>query len=61
MLLWLQVDYKNYLVGYGDYYAVTNLGRLITIIASIFGAILISLIVIALQNALTLTDTETRV
>ncbi len=58
--VWPLVDIFD-LVGYGDYYAVTNLGRLVSIISTIFGAILISLIIIALQSALTLSHTETRV
>jgi hypothetical protein len=47
-------------VGYGDYFPLTNLGRLINILASIFGTILISLMVISLQNSLKFSDNEQR-
>ena len=35
-------------VGYGDYYPKTNLGRLLCVISSIIGTILMSFIVVAL-------------
>ena len=63
-------DYRNYLncawnvivtmttVGYGDYYPITNLGRLVNIFVSIWGTFLTSLMVVALQNLLVFTDNE---
>jgi hypothetical protein len=45
-------------VGYGDYFPRTNYARFILICASIFGSILISLIVITLQNQMTLNPFE---
>ena len=45
-------------VGYGDYYPITNLGRLVNIFVSIWGTFLTSLMVVALQNLLVFTDNE---
>lgn len=47
-------------VGYGDYFPLTNLGRLINIIASLIGTTLVSLMVISLQNSLKFSDAEQR-
>jgi hypothetical protein len=49
---------KLFLVGYGDYYPLTNLGRLINVIASLVGTTIISLMIISLQNSLQFTTPE---
>ena len=63
-------DFRNYLncvwnvivtmttVGYGDYYPITNIGRIVNIFVSIWGTFLTSLMVVALQNLLVFTDNE---
>lgn len=45
-------------VGYGDYYPITNLGRLVNIFVSIWGTFLTSLMVVALQSLLVFTDLQ---
>ena len=47
-------------VGYGDYYPVTNLGRLIGIITAFWGVFFVSLFVVALTNTLELEESELR-
>ena len=48
--LWMMVVTMT-TVGYGDYYAVTHLGRITTVIASIVGIFLISLFMVSLQSS----------
>jgi len=48
-------------VGYGDFYPITNLGRLIIILTSFFGSTLISLMTLITGNSLSLTETEQKV
>jgi voltage-gated potassium channel Kch len=48
-------------VGYGDYYPSTNLGRLIIIITAIIGNIIISLIIVSMQNIFMFTENEKKV
>eukprot|EP00340_Litonotus_pictus_P000553 CAMPEP_0170517698 /NCGR_PEP_ID=MMETSP0209-20121228/3596_1 /TAXON_ID=665100 ORGANISM="Litonotus pictus, Strain P1" /NCGR_SAMPLE_ID=MMETSP0209 /ASSEMBLY_ACC=CAM_ASM_000301 /LENGTH=289 /DNA_ID=CAMNT_0010803017 /DNA_START=867 /DNA_END=1736 /DNA_ORIENTATION=+ len=48
-------------VGYGDFYPLTNLGRLVIIITSFLGSALISLLTLITGNKLSLTDTEMNV
>ena len=45
-------------VGYGDYYPKTNLGRLLCVISSIIGTILMSFIVVALINFLRFSNSK---
>lgn len=45
-------------VGYGDYYAITNFGRLILIFNSILGSCLVSLTTVTVQNYMTLNREE---
>lgn len=45
-------------VGYGDYYPITTLGRLICVFASIGGTCLTSFMVITLQNSIQFTESE---
>ena len=47
-------------VGYGDYYPKTNIGRLIGILTAFWGVFFVSLFVVALMNALTLSESEMR-
>ena len=47
-------------VGFGDIYAVTNLGRLTMIITSLVGIFLVSLIIMSLQKEVQLNDYEMR-
>ena len=46
------------IVGFGDYYAKTNFGRLIVILAGLFGMVLVSFIVVAFTNSLKFTENE---
>ena len=48
-------------VGYGDYYPVTNLGRLIMIITAIVGNIIISLIIVSMQRKFEFSENEQKV
>ena len=48
-------------VGYGDFYPLTNLGRLISILIAIFGSILISLMTVITQSKIQLSPTEEKV
>ena len=48
-------------VGYGDYYPKTNLGRLLCVISSIIGTILMSFIVVALINFLRFSNNQNEV
>lgn len=48
-------------VGYGDYTASTDLGRLVSIISCFFGVFLLSLVVIAVTSFLNLEGTEEHV
>ena len=60
-------DYNDYglcfliLVGYGDYYPKTNLGRFIGITAAIIGTTIVSILIISLQSNLTPSKIETQV
>lgn len=45
-------------VGYGDMYARTNTGRLIVFVICIFGVTLVSMMVVALTNALVMDNSE---
>ena len=47
-------------VGYGDIYPRTTLGRLVIFFCSIFGVIVISLIVVTVQNSLEMTNVESK-
>lgn len=47
-------------VGYGDYYARTIPGRVISIFASFVGVFLISLLTVALTNTLTMDSSESK-
>lgn len=51
----------NYLVGYGDYYPQTNIGRMIIGITALAGIILISLITVSLQDFAKLEEYEGKV
>ena len=48
-------------VGYGDYYPTTNLGCLIIIVTAIIGNIIISLIIVSMQNIFMFTENEKKV
>lgn len=48
-------------VGYGDYFPYTNLGRFIMMVVALSGIILISLIIISLQDHIKLNDHEAKV
>lgn len=45
-------------VGFGDYYPRTNLGRIIGLIAAFTGTIMVSLLIIAMQQALQLSTMQ---
>ena len=47
-------------VGYGDFYAKTHMGRLITVISAIVGNFLTSLTIVALTISSELTQSEYR-
>lgn len=47
-------------VGYGDYFPMTNLGRIIGIITAFWGVFFVSLFVVALTNTLELEESEDR-
>ena len=47
-------------VGFGDYYPRTHLGRAICIVACFWGVIIVSMMVVTLTNATTLSQKETR-
>lgn len=47
-------------VGYGDYFPITNFGRIVNVLASIGGSCLISLLTLSLQNALAFQDYEAK-
>lgn len=47
-------------VGYGDYFPITNFGRIVNVLTSIGGSCLISLLTLSLQNALTFTEYEAK-
>lgn len=48
-------------VGYGDGFPITHMGRFITLIASVIGNLLVSLMTVSLTNTTELTAGETRV
>lgn len=48
-------------VGYGDFYPITNLGRLVCILMAIFGSILISLMTVITSSKIELTEIEAKV
>jgi potassium intermediate/small conductance calcium-activated channel subfamily N protein 2 len=45
-------------VGYGDFYARTDLGRLVIFIVCIFGVFVVSMMVVTLTNSLITTSLE---
>lgn len=45
-------------VGYGDIYPITHLGRLTTVLACIWGMFIMSMIIVALTNIITLNKDE---
>ena len=45
-------------VGYGDYYPHTHFGRIITIIACLWGTFLVSLMVVAITNSMELSPQQ---
>lgn len=47
-------------VGYGDYFPVSNLGRILVVIISLVGIVLVSLIIMTLQNYLKFESKEER-
>lgn len=47
-------------VGYGDYYALTSTGRAMSIIACLYGSALISLVVLFLNDFLSMKPLEFR-
>ena len=47
-------------IGYGDIYPQTHLGRLVIIVACIWGVFILSLFVVALNNTITLTKEEAK-
>ena len=51
----------NILVGFGDYYSKTNIGRILSILCGLTGMILVSFIVVAFTNSLKFTENELRV
>lgn len=48
-------------VGYGDRYPMTHIGRLITFMGCLLGSLLVSLMVVSLQNTTKLSVGEQRV
>jgi len=64
------VDFNNYLnamwcvvvtmttVGYGDYYPRTHVGRFVTLLVCLWGVFIVSLMVVTLNNILTLSNVE---
>ena len=54
----LVVRLINYIVGYGDYFPKTQLGRITCIIACIWGVFILSLFVVALTNTTEFTSKE---
>ena len=48
-------------VGYGDFYPVTYMGRMVVTIASLWGAFLTSMFVVALSNLIAFDKKEERV
>lgn len=58
----IDYDYQSLLqltlVGYGDIFPVTHLGRLVTLIAGIWGVFVLSLFVVTLNNITLLTGKE---
>lgn len=47
-------------VGYGDIYPLTNLGRFVVVVCAVLGTIIVSLMVISLQNSLQFNTSEER-
>jgi hypothetical protein len=54
-----RLDFLN-LVGYGDYYPKTHLGRFVVVIAVLLGTLMISLTIFALQSASTFSKSESK-
>ena len=48
-------------VGYGDYYPRTHLGRFVAVLAAIFGAFFVSLMVVAMSNSAQFSPAQQRV
>ena len=49
------------LVGYGDYYAKTILGRSVTFVLCIWGVFIVSMMVVTLTNTLIMSTPEVKV
>lgn len=47
-------------VGYGDYFPVTTLGRIFTVITSFTGIVLVSIIIMNLQNSVQMDENESK-
>lgn len=62
MIITMSTGYKlyNIIVGYGDYYARTIPGRLITVVACVVGVFLVSIMVVALTNTLNMNNAESK-
>ena len=50
-----------FVVGYGDFYAKTHFGRLISFFCCIWGVFVVSLMVVTLNNVLSMTPAEEKV
>ena len=50
----------NILVGFGDFYPRTILGKVVVVLSSIYGVCVMSLIIVSIQNSLDLTQEEGR-
>lgn len=48
------------LVGFGDFYPRTILGKVVVALSSIYGVCVMSLIIVSIQNTLDLTQEEGR-
>jgi len=47
-------------VGYGDYYPISNLGRVVGILACLWGVFIVSIFVVTLTNLLEFTKQEAK-
>jgi hypothetical protein len=50
--------FYNLLVGFGDFYPKTNLGRVVGLIAAMIGTAVTSVLIVSLQSRLTLVGVE---
>ncbi len=48
-------------IGFGDYYAITNIGRLITVIVALLGNVVISILIYVTQVGFSLSATEQKI